>query len=95
MPKEGGDPDGGWSGPEGENVSCFTAASKEKTDADAWLPGYSHLRPPNLDEIEGEVMDCPACSRLCQLIRERKHARQRWGVAKRAVRHVARKARGE
>lgn len=46
-----------------------------------------------LEDIEAEVSDCPACSRLCRLIRDRKHARQRWGVAKRAVRHAARKAR--
>lgn len=43
---------------------------------------------PSLDEVERRVQDCEACVRLCRLIRERQHARQRFGVAKRAVRHV-------
>lgn len=48
--------------------------------------------PRTLDEVAEAVKDCPECSRLCVLIRERKHARQRFGVAKRAVRRAGKLA---
>ena len=67
--------------------SCFTKAKSETTDADNFLPGHGDRRL-NLDEIEEEVEGCESCSGLVGLIRERKHARQRFGVAKRRVRMV-------
>lgn len=48
--------------------------------------------PPRLPAIAKAVADCPACSLLCTLIRDRKHARQQWGVAKRKVRAIGRRA---
>lgn len=69
------------------------ASSKKRLEAERDRRHDASTETVDLEDIEAEVADCPACSRLCRLIRERKHARQRWGVAKRAVRHVARKAR--
>lgn len=48
---------------------------------------------PSLATLAMLVADCPSCSRLCELIAARKHARQRFGVAKRRIRSVARVAR--
>ena len=70
--------------------SCFSKAKIETTDADNWIPGHAN-RPLNLDEIEEEVEDCESCTRLVGFIRERKHARQRFGVAKRQVRVVGKR----
>jgi hypothetical protein len=72
--------------------SHFSEACDIRTDTDNWRPDYAGPRRLNLDEIEDEVADCPECSRLCALIRERKHARQRFGVAKRRVRSVGKAA---
>lgn len=44
--------------------------------------------PRTLAEVAVAVKDCPECSRLCQLIADRKAARQKWGAAKRHVRSV-------
>lgn len=61
--------------------SCFRAASEQ--------PDRQGRR--TLDQIAGEVADCRACSDLVLLIRARRQARQRFGVAKRAVRSVGKK----
>jgi hypothetical protein len=70
--------------------SHFSEASDIRTDTDNWRPDYAGPRRLNLSEIEDEdaVADCPACSRLCALIRERRHARKQFGIAKRRVRSV-------
>lgn len=49
----------------------------------------------SLSEVEERVADCPSCSRLCKLIRARRYARKRWGVAKRQIRHAAKNLRSE
>jgi len=48
-------------------------------------------RPVNLAEIGTLVADCPECSRLVNLIGERRGMRQRFGKAKRAIRHLGKK----
>ena len=70
--------------------SCFTKARTEISDADNFLPGHGD-RPLNLDEIEDEVEGCESCSGLVGLIRERKLARQRFGVAKRGIRMIGKR----
>ena len=72
--------------------SCFERATRERTDADNWIPGHGN-RPLNLDEIEEEVESCESCTRLVHAIRARKHARQRFGVAKRLVRLAGKQLR--
>jgi hypothetical protein len=68
--------------------SHFSEASDLRTDTDNWRPDYAGPRRLNLSEIEDAVANCPACSRLCALIRERRHARKQFGIAKRRVRSV-------
>jgi len=69
--------------------SCFSdAAQEEIVTAPADIYGPEERRKLSLEEIEAEVKDCPSCTRLCELIRARRHARKRYGVAKRGVRHV-------
>jgi hypothetical protein len=69
-------------------VSCFSEAKSREI----WKgPDYDPRRP-TLDEIAKEVAACPTCTELVDLIRKRRHARMRWGVAKQAVRRVARTA---
>lgn len=68
--------------------SCFsvakeTAVPRRQPDDDT---------RPKLNEIGPMVADCPECSRLVTLIRARKHARQRFGVAKRAIRAAGKAA---
>lgn len=72
--------------------SCFTTARTEE------FPGVMPDDGPtrrNLDSIEKAVAACPACAQLCVLIRERKSARQQWGVAKRRIRVLGRRALAE
>jgi len=68
-------------------ASCFRRAAEET------FPGHQPDDGPtrrDLDAIAKAVADCPACSLLCTLIRDRKHARQQWGVAKRKIRVIGR-----
>jgi hypothetical protein len=71
--------------------SCFRRAREDSAN---WTPGGPEdpPHPPTLATIAKAVASCPECSRLCVLIAERKHARQRFGVAKRAVRSVGKRA---
>ena len=74
--------------------SCFREASEDEIGGgyydryreDEIVPG----RRLTLDEIAERVADCPECSRLVVLIRERRQARRKFGAAKRAVRRVGR-----
>lgn len=77
-----------WSG----SQSCFTEAKEDRAN---WTPGGPEHSPgpPTLATLAKIVANCPACSRLCELIAARKHARQRFGVAKRRIRAVGRRAR--
>lgn len=75
-----------------EGESCFHAASQVTLPAGS-LPDDGD-RPIRLDEIANRVADCPACSELVDLIRARRHARKRWGVAKRRVRAAGKRAIG-
>lgn len=60
--------------------SCFAAAKEPVTRA---ITEYGEEKDfPTLDEIAAEVSDCPACWRLCQLIRERKAAKRKRTAAK-------------
>lgn len=70
--------------------SCFQEARDDRAN---WKPegAENPPHPPSLAEIAKLVADCPECSKLCRLIAERKHARQRFGVAKRLVRAVGRR----
>jgi hypothetical protein len=70
-----------------ESVSCFKSAAQEQIGHDD--NEYVAVRR-NLEQVAAVVQDCPECSRLCQLIAERKHARQQLGVAKRAIRRAGR-----
>jgi hypothetical protein len=83
-PREDDDDAGWW-------PSCFKCAIEDRAN---WWPGdvENEPRPPTLETVAKLVEDCPSCSRLCALIAERKHARQRFGVAKRRIRSVARVA---
>lgn len=71
--------------------SCFEAAKKDLVNWREGLCPEDPRRPPLLADLAKVVADCPECSRLCELIAARKHARQRFGVAKRAVRHVGKR----
>jgi hypothetical protein len=63
--------------------SCFHEAARETI----WhAPDDPRRR--TLREVREMVKDCTECVRLCDLIRDRRHARQRFGVAKRRVRSV-------
>ena len=75
--------------------SCFHAASTEefKRPEVTMFEDAPIVTRRTLNDIGEAVSDCPACSRLVVLIRERKHARQRYGVAKRRVRHVGKALR--
>lgn len=78
-----------WGSVDDEAVSCFQRAAREE------FPGNQPDDGPtrrNLDAIAKVVANCPECSRLCVLIRERKYARQRLGVAKRTIRAIGRRA---
>lgn len=75
--------------PPEEVPSCFARAASE----DIPVPYSPYEEPPqfrrrSLDEIAAKVADCPGCTELVRLIRARKHARQRFGVAKREVRRI-------
>ena len=65
-------------------LSCFSAEKEEYVVESS----IGEERPPTLDEIGERVKDCESCTHLVALIRDRMHARQRWGVAKRKVRHA-------
>ena len=67
---------------EESNSSCFASAKAEYVVESS----IGETRPLFLHEIEERVKDCEACTQLVTLIRDRKLARQRWGVAKRKVR---------
>ena len=71
--------------------SCFAEAKSVEVVESS----IGETRPPLLHEIEERVNDCVECTQLVALIRERKHARQRWGVAKRKVRHAGKLAARE
>ena len=75
---------------EDARCSCFTEAKTEFVPAGSQPDDGD--RPKTLDEIGEEVKDCESCTQLVTLIRERKHARQRWGVAKRKVRAAGKRA---
>lgn len=69
--------------------SCFTTAKTTPIIE-------NHLgeeRRASLDDIAESVNDCPACTQLVKDIRARRHARKRLGVAKRKIRHVAKRIR--
>ena len=69
--------------------SCFREA------ADEIIPSREPDDGPNrrsLNMIEIKVASCESCTRLVGFIRARKHARQRYGVAKRAVRLAGKRA---
>ena len=68
-------------------ASCF-ADAKGKPVVESSL---GEERRATLDEIAELVKECPACSALCVLIRERMDARKKWGVAKRKVRHAGKR----
>ena len=68
--------------------SCFSKASEKECPGRQPDDGPQRL---NLDGIQKEVESCESCVHLCNLIRQRKHARQRYGVAKRRVRSVGKK----
>lgn len=70
----------------GERASCFERERYKNVHASDGEP----LRRLYLSEVAAKVRDCPECSRLCALIAERKEARKRLGVAKRAIRATAR-----
>lgn len=72
--------------------SCFTEARQQLCGADFGDRGDPN-RPATLAEIEETVKDCESCVRLIGFIRERKHARQRFGVAKRQIRVVGKRHR--
>lgn len=75
--------------------SCFRDASEDRPSGyDEWGDFVSGPRP-TLNEIAERVADCPECSRLVGLIRERRQARRKFGAAKRAVRRVGRAAGAE
>lgn len=71
-------------------TSCFRRASAVR------LPGGpmpdDAPRRLYLHEVAARVKDCAACTRLCELIEARRHARRQWGVAKRRIRAIARSA---
>lgn len=70
--------------------SCF---QRERSVVVSTGAVYSEPRGPRtIDEVRAAVSDCPACSRLCDLIAERKRARMRVGVAKRLIRHAGKRA---
>jgi hypothetical protein len=69
--------------------SHFREAAEESLPVSAWSD-EPETRRRNLPGIAVVVADCPACSRLCELIVERKEARVRYGVAKREVRRIGR-----
>jgi len=71
--------------------SCFKEAAQKEVPEILSRPEHG-LRRLTLDEIEREVKDCPACSRLVQLIRDRRHARRMFGAAKRRVRALGKRA---
>lgn len=71
--------------------SCFSIA-REQRRPESYHGDGNPPRPLRLNEIEPLVADCPECSRLVKLIRARKVARQRYGVAKRKVRAVGKVA---
>ena len=75
---------------EGEPSPFATFPSHFRQAADVRVGMGDRL---TLDEIRKRVADCPECSRLCVLIAERREARKRFGVAKRAVRRAGRTAR--
>lgn len=66
-------------------VSCFERERHRMIVAYDGEP----IRRVWLAEVADAVRDCPGCSRLCALIAERKEARKKWGVAKRAIRRAA------
>lgn len=84
-------PGAAWSdeGPGTGEDSCFRKASLEEFPGE--LPDEG-ARRRDLAAIARAVADCATCSRLCLLIAARKHARQRFGVAKRKVRQIGRLA---
>ena len=82
--QEEGDESNGWCG----HPSCFSRAATEQIQ-EATEEEPSMRR--NLSQIEREVAHCESCANLVALIRERKHARQRFGVAKRQVRVVGKR----
>lgn len=63
--------------------SCFRRAAQ--TMIPPMYPDDGE-RPIRLAEIAPLVADCPDCTRLVELIAARKQARQRLGIAKRAIR---------
>ena len=65
--------------------SCFAEAASEEIEP---FTEEAPSKKRTLDQIEIEVQGCESCLRLVGLIRTRRHARQRYGVAKRAVRVV-------
>lgn len=71
--------------------SCF----REAADLPVVENHLGEERRANLDDIAERVKSCPECSALVGLIRDRRHARKRWGAAKRAVRYAGKVALAE
>jgi hypothetical protein len=66
-----------------EVPSCFQQAREDAREE--MYPEW-----PTLNDLAALVTDCTECSRLVELIRERRQARRRFGAAKRAVRRAGR-----
>jgi hypothetical protein len=80
-----------WAGSE----SHFRTVSQERLDVyDGWTEEGCTSRRRTLEEVAAhpEVAACSACSQLVELIRARRYARKRYGVAKRAVRRAGKLA---
>lgn len=76
---------------EGEE-SHFREASRVQVPAGP-LPDHGS-RPLFLHEVRERVKACPQCDNLAATISARRHARKRWGVSKRKVRHAGKLASG-
>lgn len=66
-------------------------AFRETTDADAPYPSERHLVDWELEEYL-EEQGCPHCVEAWRLVKERKAARRAFGLAKRNVRMIGRRA---
>lgn len=84
------DPTGEFGSPFGTEPSCFQRAKNDPANVTGSVE--SGPAQPNLFAIAKLVAGCPSCSKLCDLISARRHARNRFGIAKRKVRHAGKLA---